>query len=145
MTRGLVLLLHLANLAVAGSGALWAWMLWFVEPVDEFALQNHPLEDEMQAAHVLAAPLLVFALGMTVAVHALPHLRGGTRARRRTGILLLATAGSMSASGYLLQVAVSEDARDLLVLLHVATSVLWCAGLVLHLATRATSESSAPA
>jgi hypothetical protein len=138
MSRGQVLLVHLSNLLVAGTGLVWAVMRYALEPVDEFALQNHPLEDEFQAAHVLAAPLSVLALGIVWAVHAAPHLAAGTRTRRRTGMLLLGCAPAMVASGYLLQVAVEPGWREGFVLVHLVTSLAFLVLLAAHLTRRST-------
>lgn len=132
MTRAQTWFVHLANLLVAGTGALWTWMLFAVEPTDEFALQNHPLQDETQALHVLTAPLVLLALGIVWAVHAGPYLMSGMRARRRTGLALVALSAPLCASGYLLQVSVDETWRAVWSWLHLVTGGAWIAGYLVH-------------
>jgi hypothetical protein len=132
MSRLDVVLVHAANLLVCATGLVWFVMRHLMEPADEFALQNHPLEDEFQAAHVLTAPLLLVMLGVVWAVHARVLLANGTRARRRSGLALLFLAVPMAASGYLLQVAVDGTWRDAWVLVHLATSAAWIAAFLVH-------------
>jgi hypothetical protein len=132
MSRLDVVLVHATNLLVCATGLVWFVMRHLMQPADEFALQNHPLEDEFQAAHVLTAPLLLVMLGVVWAVHARVHLVSGTRARRRSGLALLFLAVPMAASGYLLQVAVDGAWRDAWLLVHLATSALWIAVFATH-------------
>ena len=42
MTRGQSWTLHLSMLLVGGTGLIYAWMLYLLEPVDEFSILNHP-------------------------------------------------------------------------------------------------------
>jgi hypothetical protein len=132
MSRLDVVLVHVANLLVCVTGLVWFVMRHLMEPADEFALQNHPLEDEFQAAHVLTAPLLLVMLGVVWAVHARVHLASGTRARRRSGLALVFLALPMAASGYLLQVAVDGGWRDAWLLVHLVTSAAWIALFAVH-------------
>ncbi|MEX1025766.1 MAG: hypothetical protein WD226_11905 [Planctomycetota bacterium] len=132
MTRGEAYLSHLASLLVGGTGLVYAWMRYFAEPVDEFALVNHPLEPEVQAAHILLAPLLVLSLGAIWRTHVLGKLRANRRGRRRTGWALALVAFPMIASGYLLQVAGSETWRTVWIWLHVGTSIVWILAYLAH-------------
>lgn len=132
MSRAQVWFVHLTVLLVVGTGLAWAWMLLFVEPIDDFALLNHPLQDETQAAHVLAAPLYLLAMGVVWALHAGPYLADGERDRRRTGLALLALLVPMVASGYLLQVSVDEAWRSVWSWLHLASGGLWIVGYLVH-------------
>lgn len=144
MTRSQAWFVHVANLLVAGTGVLWAWMLLVVEPVDDFALQNHPLQDETQAAHVLTAPLLLVALGIAWAVHVAPYLASGARARRRTGLALVSLAVPLCASGYLLQVSTDESWRALWSWLHLGTGAAWVVGYLVHQFTPRTAHRREP-
>lgn len=144
MSRGEARFLHLAQLLVAGTGLVWAWMLYFAEPADEFSILNHPWQDEMQAGHVLTAPLLIFAVAAIWKRHAWKRIRSGFRSRRRTGILLAVSFFPMAASAYLLQVSSDEGWREVWKFVHLATSIAWIAIFVLHLITpRAQSAESA--
>jgi len=131
VSRGQIAFLHLANLAVSGTGLVYAWMRYLAEPVDEWAIVNHPWQPLMQHLHVLSAPLLVFAIGVIWSVHAIAKLRNGRRGRA-SGLGLMALFLPMAASGYLLQVAVDPEWRRRWVVIHVVSSLLWVAVFVAH-------------
>jgi hypothetical protein len=131
LTRFEAWLVHVANLLVGGTGLVYAWFRYFAMPVDEFSAV-HPAQGLAQHAHVLAAPLLVFALGLVWRSHVWAGFRLGSPGRRRSGVTLLALAAPMIASGYLLQVAVEPGWRNAWVVVHVAASALWLAGTLVH-------------
>jgi hypothetical protein len=123
--------LHLANLAVSGTGLIYAWMSYLLQPVDEWAVVNHPWQPLVQHLHVLAAPLLVFAIGLIWSVHVLGKLQNGHRVRA-SGLGLMALFLPMAASGYLQQVAVDPEWRRRWVVIHVISSLLWVGAIVVH-------------
>ena len=131
MSRGHAVFLHLANLAVCGTGLVYAWMSYLLQPADEWAVVNHPWQPMVQHLHVLSAPLLVFAIGVIWSVHALAKLKNGRRGRA-SGLGLMALFLPMAASGYLLQVAVDPEWRRRWVVIHVASSLLWVAAFAAH-------------
>ena len=131
MSRGQTLFLHIANLAVCGTGLVYAWMRYLVQPADEWAVVNHPWQPQVQHLHVLVAPLLVFALGLIWSAHILGKLQNG-RTNRAAGIGLMALFLPMVASGYLLQVAVDPAWRRTWVWVHVVSSLLWVVAFVVH-------------
>lgn len=131
MSRGQKVFLHLANIAVCGTGLVYAWMRFLAEPADEWAVVNHPWQPVTQHLHVLAAPLLIFAVGLIWSSHILGKLNNG-RVNRVAGIGLMALFVPMAASGYLLQVAVNPGWREAWVWVHVVSSLLWVAAFVLH-------------
>lgn len=126
-----LIVLQIANLAVVGTGVVYAWMRYAVAPTDEWAVVNHPLQPSLQHLHVLAAPLLVFAVGLIWSGHVVAKLRNG-RNNRAAGIGLTALFLPMAASGYLLQVAVDESWRERWIWVHVAASGLWILAFVVH-------------
>jgi hypothetical protein len=137
MTRLEAWLVHVANLLVGGTGLVYAWFRYFAAPVDEFSAV-HPGQGAAQHAHVLAAPLLVFAIGLIWRSHVWSGVRFGCPARRRSGLALVALAAPMIASGYLLQVAVEPAWRKTWIAVHVTASAIWLFGTVAHqLAPRA--------
>ena len=136
MTRLEAWLLHSANLLVGGTGLVYAWMLYACAPADEFALVNHPWQPTFLHAHVLAAPLLVFALGLVWRQHVAARVLGGHRPRRTSGLVLFLGAAPMVASGYLLQTAPGAGWSGAWVAIHLATSALWLASYVAHLVAR---------
>jgi hypothetical protein len=131
VTRFQLIVLQIANVAVAGTGLVYAWMRYAVAPTDEWAVVNHPLQPFVQHLHVLAAPLLVFAVGLIWSGHVVAKLHNGRR-NRAAGLGLMALFLPMAASGYLLQVAVDEQWRDRWIWVHVATSLAWTATFVIH-------------
>jgi hypothetical protein len=132
MTRTEAWLMHLASVLVGGTGLIYAWMLYLVEPADELAVVNHPAQPFFQHAHVWTAPLLVFALGLVWKSHAWACSRHGVGSRRGSGVALMATAAPMILSGYLLQTAVAPGWRGAWLAVHLAASALWIAGTLVH-------------
>lgn len=133
---------HAATLLVGGTGLIYAWFRYAAEPSDPFALV-HPAQPAWQHAHVVTAPLLVFAIGMIWRAHAWLGLRLGTR-RRASGIGLLATAAPMVLSGVLLQVSVEPVWRRAWVAVHLAASALWLGGYLAHQLRSRRPSRSAP-
>lgn len=142
MSRSESIFLSVSNALVAGTGFVYAWMAYVAESDDPDALVNHPLQPDVQHAHVIAAPLLVFALGLVWAAHVWPRVRSGHRARRASGLALFSLCAPMVASGYLLQTASDPDWRALWVGLHVVTSVLWTLAFLAHWIRRGLSAST---
>lgn len=120
-----------ASHAAVASGIAYAVLRYALAPADEFAV-GHPFEPAARDAHVLATPLLVLALGMTLRSHALPMLRRRRAAKRRSGIGLLACALPIIGSGYLIQVAVDDAFRFGSVAVHLGASGVWIVACVAH-------------
>lgn len=123
---------HLANLAVGLTGLIYGWMLYLVESYDEFALVNHPLQPDLQGAHVLLAPLLVFAVGLIWSNHVWDKVTEGEREGRITGWTLILLLLPMILSGYLLQVTGSPDWHGIWQWVHGVSSSLWIAATLIH-------------
>ena len=132
MTRLEAWFLHVATLLVGGGGLVYAWMRYVVRPDDPFAVVNHSWQPEVQHLHVLAAPLLVFAIGLIWKTHAWLGVRLRVAARRKSGLALFATAAPMIASGYLLQTATVPTWRQAWLGIHLVASALWLGGYVAH-------------
>ena len=132
MTKATLLWFHASNLAVAGTGLVYAWTKYFCTPSDPFALVNHPLQPHVLHLHVLSAPLLIFMIGVYWQAHALPKWRGRSRDSRRSGILLMLNAVPMIASGVLIQTATSSGWRTAWIAVHLVASGCWLAGTVIH-------------
>lgn len=124
-----------SNLLVGGTGLVYAWMRYFAESADAFAIVNHPWQPTVQHLHVISAPLLVFAFGHMFYHHALLSWRAMIRPGRRSGLTMLFLAVPMIASGYLLQTSVEETWRTTWIVVHVATSLAWLLGYGAHLFT----------
>jgi len=132
MSRFEAWLAHVATILVGGTGLVYAWMRYVLQPLEPFAVVNHPLQPTVQHLHVLAAPLLVFVAGQIWYRHAWMHWKKGIRQGRRSGIGLALTLVPMVVSGYLIQTTVSEGWRTAWVVVHCAASALWLAGYLGH-------------
>jgi len=131
VSRGQALCVHLANLAVSGTGLVYAWMRYLAEPADEWAVVNHPWQPHVQHLHVLSAPLLVFAIGLIWSAHVVGKMRNGST-NRVAGVGLTVLFLPMAAAGYLLQVSVDPGWRTIWMWVHVVSSLLWVAAFVVH-------------
>ncbi len=116
--------LHLGAFLTALSGVAYGWLRYFGRAAGEFGLEPHPLQALAQHLHVLAAPVLLFALGMAVRGHLAAKLRVGAE-RRNTGLGMGLLILPMVASGYLLQVAVAPGWRLAWAWVHGSASLLF--------------------
>lgn len=124
--------MHISALLVSATGLVYAWMRYVAVPRDEFAVVNHPLQPAVQHLHVLVAPALVIMIGVFWQSHAMNHWKHGVREGRYSGIGQLMIALPMIFSAYLLQTATSDGWRLTWIWVHVATSVIWVAGYIIH-------------
>jgi len=124
--------LHAAAILTGGSGALYGWTRYFGQRIGEFGPEPHPFQGMLQYAHILVAPLLVFALGLLFQSHVLSKLRSQGSSGRRSGGLMGLVMAPMVLSGYGVQVAVDPRARFLLAWVHGLTSLAFLVGLVIH-------------
>jgi hypothetical protein len=125
-------MLHLSNLLVGGTGLVYAWMVFLVQPADPYAVVNHPLQPQVQHLHILIAPLLVFTAGLIWRRHAWSQWRRGVEDRRKSGLSLISLLVPMIVSGYLIQTATDDSWRRIWVWVHLATSGLWLLGYLAH-------------
>ena len=146
MSRGEARFVHFSQLLVAGSGVVWAVMLYALAPKDEWSVLNHPWQDEAQALHVLSAPLLIFAVAAIWKRHAWQRIRSGYAIRRKTGLVLAASFIPMLASAYLLQVTAEESWRSAWLAIHLGSSAVWILAFLAHLISRAgpSAKSESP-
>ena len=138
------ILLLLASLATGLTGLVYGWMRHFARSQDPFSIVSHPWQPQVAALHILAAPLLVFGLGLIARDHIVGRFRD-PRARRgrRTGIVAAGLVLPMVASGYALQTFGSQSWRGATGWLHLGLGVLYLAALAAHL--RFASPGAGPA
>lgn len=132
MTRAEAWFLHASNVLVGGTGLVYGWTCYLVEPADPLDVVNHPWQPALREWHVIVAPLLVFACGVIWREHVWRRIRTGYRERRKGGLALALSLAPMALSGYLLQTARDEGWQRAWVVVHVATSVLWVLAYVVH-------------
>ena len=134
MSRLQLLWLHLAVALTTLTGAVFAWMKYFMTTDDEFSVVNHPMQPHMLAAHVVIAPALLFLLGWTFSNHILPKYRFGDGTNQRTGISAAVLIVPMTLSAYLLQVSTNETLREVMAWAHWISSAAFAAAYLIHLA-----------
>lgn len=132
MSRVAAWFVHGSVLLAGATGLVYGWMRYLVEPADEWAIVNHPLEPEVKALHILLVPPLLFGCGILWRSHVWGRIRSGYPHRRLTGILLAALLLPMVASGYLLQVAEAEGWKVAWMWTHGLSSSLWLVLYVVH-------------
>ena len=117
----------------AASGVLYGIAKYFLANPDPDSRAGHPWQPMFLAAHVLAAPAAVFAMGLLLRGHVLPRIRRREREGRRTGLTLLTIGLPLVLSGYLVQVFTGESARQATGWLHAAVGVLFALTFLLHM------------
>ena len=126
------------------TGLVYWWMDRFLEPLGEFAVINHPLQPWVLKAHIIVAPVLVFAVGVIWVGHVWKHVTTTMRRARRSGFLALWVLVPMVVSGYLIQAVTAPAVLGVLAWLHIGAGLAYLGGLVAHkLAVRATGALDA--
>ncbi len=132
--------LHVTFAVVTLTGAVFAWMKYFMHTDDPFAVANHPWQPSMLDGHVIFAPLLLFGLGVIFDNHVMAKLRRRGRVRRRSGLTALWFIAPMVLSGYLLQVGTNELFRKAMAQTHWVSSSLFVLAYVVHQFSRRTAH-----
>jgi hypothetical protein len=123
---------HVLTVLLAGSGIVFFVMKYMVTTDDPFAVVNHPLQPVMLDLHLLAAPLLIFLFGLMFESHIQKKLQSAGRVNRRTGVIAAITFGTMSLSGYALQVSAIETLSRVALILHLASSGVFVLSYAVH-------------
>ena len=123
---------HISTIVITVSGTAYFWMKYAMETDDPFSIVNHPWQPAMLGLHVLAAPVLVFVVGMMVQSHIQNKLRSGGRSNRASGLVSMVTMPMMIVSGYMLQVVTSPLLANIALVLHLASSLLFALTYVAH-------------
>lgn len=123
---------RLSSIGVAVSGFALLWFKYGVESADPFAVVNHPLQIWALKGHVLVAPLFMLAIGFIAVRHIWRHLVRRVQPGRRSGLVSVVALVPMAVSGYLIQVVVSDALRTIVILVHVASSVVFTIGVGFH-------------
>lgn len=118
------------------TGIVYAWMKYLLDPAEPWAVINHPWEPWVLKAHILVAPVMVFAVGLIATEHIWKHFRARVRARRISGLTLMAVLVPMVASGYLIQAVTGAPWLTVLVWVHLITGGVYLVGLGIHWAVR---------
>ena len=117
-------LLHLSTIVLTVTGAVYACMHYLMKSNDPFSVINHPAEPYMLDIHIIAAPVLVVAIGIILHSHILFKIEGGSRAARKSGLILIPLFLIMAASGYILQIT-SGVINRIFFWAHLVSGSLW--------------------
>ena len=132
MTRFQRILFWVSTAATTVSGLVYFWMKYFLVASDPWAVANHPLQPLMLKLHILAAPVMLFAVGLIWTDHIWRHIRSGLPRGRRTGVLSAAVFGPLVLSGYLIQAVTAASLLAVVTWGHIGLGVACGAGVVLH-------------
>jgi uncharacterized membrane protein YidH (DUF202 family) len=116
----------------SASGVVYGVMKYFLSASDPDSRVGHPWQPAVLAAHVLAAPIAVFCMGLLARSHALAQLARGERQGRGTGLALTAVGVPLVFSGYLVQVFTGEALRKGTGWIHAALGVLFALAFLMH-------------
>jgi len=144
MNRWELFLLHASGLAIAISGVVYGVMKYAMTGSDPDSPLGHPWQPGVLKAHVLAAPFLVFALGLVARGHALPKWRSGETAGRRSGISLLGLMAPLVLSGYAVQVFTGDSLRKGTGWGHTALGAVWIVAYAAHLLKKRSAGRAFP-
>ena len=136
MTRAQVLYLHVCVLLTALTGTVFAVMKYFMKPVGEFSVVNHPMQPYMLAGHVVIAPAFVFGLGWVFGNHIWLKLYYNERRKRVSGLWSMVAIVPMTMSAYLLQISTSDAVRKAMAAAHWISSALFVIAYAVHLIMR---------
>lgn len=125
------------------TGVVYWWMKEMMTPAEPWAVVNHPLQPWVLKAHILIAPLQIFAVGLITSRHIWRHFSMGVKKGRRSGLVAALSFLAVVATGYLLQVVTAELLLRVLAWSHLGLGVAYSVGVAAHWpATRSRSVSA---
>jgi hypothetical protein len=124
-------LLHLSTIVLTVTGGVYACMHYLMKSSDPFSVINHPLEPYMLDIHIIAAPVLVVAIGIILHSHILFKIENGSRAARKSGLILIPLFLIMAISGYVLQIT-SGSINRFFFWIHLGSGSLWALVYAAH-------------
>lgn len=125
--------LNVLALVVSLTGFAYFVMKYLLHTSDPFAVVNHPWQMPALNLHVLASPLFILMFGIVLNSHVVKKLRASRLPNRRSGYVSLATFAAMVLSGYLLQITSDAGWLRALVVVHVASGVVFSLAYAAHL------------
>ena len=125
--------LHAATAAAALTGGVYGWFRYFGQRAGDFGPEPSPWQASWHHAHVLAAPLLLFMLGVAARGHLLVKLRAGGREGKRTGLALAFLIAPMVLAGFGIQIVTDETWHAALAWIHGLSASIFTMGYLIHL------------
>jgi hypothetical protein len=123
---------HAGLVAVSLTGLVYGIVKYFVPSSDPDSRIGNPWQPVLLKAHILAAPIAVFAIGLIFRRHALARMRGGETNGRRSGVLMLWLMLPLTLSGYLVQVFVEPTPVRAAGWSHAGLGVCFLLGYLFH-------------
>ncbi|MDX1579947.1 MAG: hypothetical protein R3266_15795 [Gemmatimonadota bacterium] len=117
---------------VVVSGTGYFVTKYLMTSADPYAVVNHPLQPLFLKVHVVASPLLLFALGLITVRHVWRHYRSGVRWSRKSGITIAVAVAPMVLTGYLIQVLTSAGWIRAMAWAHIGFGFLYAVGFGVH-------------
>ena len=114
------------------TGVVYGWLRYLGGVQGEFGPEPSPWQPFWQHAHVLLAPLLLFALGIAVRGHVVGMLTHRVRRGRLSGLTLAGLAAPMVLGGYAVQVVTAAGVRAALGWIHAVVGALFVAVYLAH-------------
>ena len=130
MSEALRRTVYLVLIGLWSTGALWLVLHYFLTQQGEFGPAPNPFEHPMLAAHGFFAFATLWLFGLLWDRHIAVACDRGLR--RSTGVVLVALAFILIASGYLLYYAGSDDVRAKVALIHEAVGLAALLPFLLH-------------
>ena len=123
---------YISTIAAFISGVLYIGLRTFAEPEDPWAIVNHPLEPWALKAHILTAPIMLFAVGLITAQHIIRSLRSSLPNGRQSGLIMTVLFGPLALTGYLLQTVISPLVTSILSWTHLGLGLICAVALAIH-------------
>jgi hypothetical protein len=123
---------HLGWGLTATSGLLYGFWKYFAPASDPNSPMASPWQPTVLAAHLLAAWVAVFALGLLFRRHVLARLLAQEREGRRSGSLMAWLAIPLASSGYLIQALTGVAARRWTGWFHAGAGLLFGLAYATH-------------
>lgn len=133
MQKSEKLFLYLSHTLTTLSGWIFAWMIYFVPPVNPWDVINHPWQKNLQSIHILVVPLLLFSIGWIWKQHVLMKIRSNNKTGWVSGWLLLISLFPMIVSGYCIQISMDAWWRQFYHIIHMVSSGIWTVAFFIHL------------
>jgi hypothetical protein len=134
---------HAAIVAVSVSGVTYGIFKYFVPGSDPDSRIGRPLQPALLKAHILVAPLAVFAIGLIFRRHALARIQAGESYGGRTGAVMLWLLLPLAMTGYLIQIFVDTTPVRAAGWSHAALGVCFLLGYAFHPKRRALNDNGA--
>ena len=125
-------LVWVASVLTGVTGIGYFWAKYLVQSSDPFSVLNHPLEPWFLKGHILFSPLLLLAGGSIMVRHVWKHYQLRVVLGRRSGVTTALVFLPMAVSGYLIQSVTHAGRLQALTIAHIALSVLYGAGIIVH-------------